>query len=222
MENLDRLYDKRFTAQERRQKEMVWQVLCEAFLQRYVDPQSTVLDLGCGFGEFIRNIRAAHKIAVDANPAVVSMLPPEVEFHNCGADDLGAIADESVNTCFTSNFFEHLPSKLVMDNVLAEVRRTLRPGGLFVAIQPNIRYAVSRYWDCYDHQLPLSDLSAKEGFEKNGYEIVELIPRFLPWSIKSRYPKHPLLVHLYLHARPAWRFLGRQFLIVARKAESAT
>jgi len=219
MDDLDKLYDLRFTPRQREQKLMVWKILCEQYLQRFVKPDATVLDLACGFGEFIQHIRAGRKIAVDANPAVSTLLPPDVEFHNCGADDLGVIPPACVDVCFTSNFFEHLPSKAAMDQVLEEVRKTLRPGGLFVAIQPNIRYSADRYWDCYDHMLPLSHLSAAEGFEKGGFEVVELVPKFLPWSIKSRYPKHPMLVRLYLKAKPVWKLMGRQFLIVARKPE---
>lgn len=87
--------------------------------------------------------------------------------------------DASIDVCFTSNFFEHLPDKAAMDRVLQEVLRVLVPGGTFMAMQPNIRYAPGEYWDFYDHFIPLSHLSAKEGFEKNGYEVDVLIPRFV-------------------------------------------
>jgi hypothetical protein len=33
----------------------LWKTLCESFFQRYVRPEHTVLELGCGYGEFINN-----------------------------------------------------------------------------------------------------------------------------------------------------------------------
>ena len=39
-----------------------------------------VLDLGCGYGEFINQVRARRKIAMDLNPDAPSHLAPGVEF----------------------------------------------------------------------------------------------------------------------------------------------
>ncbi len=220
MERLDVLYRNRFSAEARRARERVWQVLCRHYFQRYVRESDTVLDLGCGFGEFTRFIRARRKIAVDVNRDVAALLPPDVEFHAADARELGFLPSATVDVCFTSNFFEHLGSKQELDAVLLEIHRVLRPGGLLVALQPNIKYAPGDYWDFYDHHLPLSHLSCAEAFGKAGFEVVELVGRFLPLTTCSPLPKHPLLVRLYLWARPAWRLLGRQFLIVGRKPES--
>jgi hypothetical protein len=82
-------------------------------------------------------------------------------------------------------------------------------------MQPNIRYAADKYWDFYDHILPLSHLSAAEAFQKNGYQIERLVPRFVPFSTKSAYPKHPFFVSAYLRFPPLWRLLGGQFVLVA-------
>jgi SAM-dependent methyltransferase len=216
-EGLGALYDARFSEPERRAKEEVWRVLCERFFQQFVRTDAAVLDLACGFGEFSRFIRAGRKLALDSNPQVASILPEDVEFVLGSALDLSALDAESIDICFTSNFFEHLPDRAAMDRVLQEVRRILRPGGTFLAMQPNIKYAGSAYWDFYDHVLPLSHLSAREAFLKNGYLIERLIPRFVPLSTKSAYPKSPALVSFYLKLPIVWRLLGKQFVIAARK-----
>jgi len=217
VERLDLLYANRFSAKERRARERMWRVLCRHFFQRYVGEGETTLDLGCGFGEFSRHIRAARKIAVDINPGVAELLPSDVEFRLGEAKQLDFIASGTIDVCFTSNFFEHLPSKQELDAVLLEVTRVLRSGGLLVALQPNVRYAPGAYWDFYDHELPLSHLSCAEAFRKAGLQVVELRGRFLPFSTRSALPKHPMLVRLYLLLRPAWWVFGRQFLIVGRK-----
>lgn len=218
---LDVLYRTRFSARQRQVRDQVWAVLCRDFFQRYVGEGDTALDLGCGFGEFSRFIRARRKIAVDLNGDAGAMLPGDVEFHRADARRLDFIGSSSVDVCFTSNFFEHLRSKADLDAVLAEVHRALRPSGLLVALQPNIKYSVREYWDFYDHHLPLSHLSCAEAFAVAGFEVVELVDRFLPFSTCSAIPKHPLLVRLYLRARPLWRLMGRQFLIVGRKPAQA-
>lgn len=217
MEGLAALYRARFSDADLARKDAIWKVLCERFFQRYVRPDDTVLDIACGYGEFLRHIRAGRKIAIDLNPDAAGFLPDGTEFHAGSADDLFGVASASVDVCFSSNFFEHLPSKEALDRVLAEALRVLKPGGLYVAMQPNLRYAPGEYWDYYDHVLPLTHLSCREAFLKAGFDIRELIDRFVPFSTASRLPQHPALVRLYLACRPAWRILGRQFVIVARK-----
>ena len=45
----------------------------------------------------------------------------------------------------------------------------------------------------------------------------EVVPRFLPYTVKSAIPTHPLLVRLNLRVPLAWRFMGERFLIVGVK-----
>ena len=217
MERLDLLYRNRFSAEDRPRRRRMWQALCDGFFQRYVRETDTVLECACGFGEFISTIKAKRKIAFDVNPDVAAMLPPDVEFHQASATALTPLADACVDVCFVSNFFEHLRDKEQMDAVLAEIRRVLRPGGRLIALQPNIKYAPGDYWDFYDHHLPLSHRSCAEAFLKAGFEIEELVDRFLPFTTLSRLPMHPFFVRLYLRCPPAWRLLGKQFLIVGRR-----
>jgi ubiquinone/menaquinone biosynthesis C-methylase UbiE len=217
MDDLEKLYRVRFSDADRARKDGIWRVLVENFFQRYVRAGDTVLDIACGYGEFTRHVRAARRIAIDLNPEAGRLLPPEVEFHLASAEDLSMIAPASVDVCFSSNFFEHLPSKEALDRVLAQALRVLKPGGRYVAMQPNLRYAPGEYWDYYDHVLPLTDRSCFEAFAKAGYRVEELIDRFVPFSTSSKLPQAPWLVRMYLAFPPAWRLLGRQFVIVARK-----
>ncbi len=218
-EGLTELYDHRFSEAERARKDKIWEVLCKYHFQQFVKSTDTVLDIACGQGEFIRHIKCAKKIAADLNRQVQSILPPDIQFINAPANALSAIASGSVDVVFISNFFEHLEEKRAMDAVLQEVLRVLKSGGRLVNMQPNILYEPGRYWDFYDHHLPLSHRSAEEGFVKNGFVVEKVIPRFMPYTTKSALPKHPFLVRMYLAVPLAWRFLGGQFLIVARKPE---
>jgi ubiquinone/menaquinone biosynthesis C-methylase UbiE len=217
MTDVEALYDHRFSDAERARKDRLWEVLCERFLQRYVRAEDTVLDLACGLGEFSRHIRAARRIAVDLNASARRLLPDVVEFHAGPAHDLSFLPDGTVDLAFSSNFLEHLPDKAAIDAVLRDVRRVLKPGGRYVVIQPNVRYAYREYWDFYDHHTPLSHLSCGEAFALAGFEVEQVIARFLPFTTKTRVPSHPALLRLYLALPPLWRLFGKQFLLVGRK-----
>jgi SAM-dependent methyltransferase len=219
MNELQSLYRHRFDAATLPAKNRIWQVLCRDFFQRYVDPgRDCVLDVACGYGEFVNNIRARRKLAIDLNPDSPRFVAPDVEFHAVAADALAPIAAESVDVAFTSNFLEHLPDKATLVRVFAEIRRVLRPGGTFIVLGPNIRYLPGEYWDFFDHHLPLSHLSLVEGLRLGGFEPREVIDRFLPYTTQSSLPKGPGFVAAYLRLRPAWRFFGKQFLVVASRA----
>jgi SAM-dependent methyltransferase len=215
--NIEKLYSDRFSSAEQAAKARVWKVLCDDFFSRFVEPTDTVLDLACGYGEFINFIRCRRRIALDVNFAVREHLAADVVFYNRSCEHLDCIADASVDVVFESNLFEHLPSKSVLRHVVEEVHRTLRPGGRFILMQPNIKYVGSAYWDFYDHLIPLSHLSCTELLRNCGFAIRRVIPRFVPYTTKSRIPQHPLLVRLYLRVPALWRLLGQQFVIVAVK-----
>jgi len=217
MRRIDSLYRVRFTASDRVKKERVWRVLCQDFFQNYISKDATVLDIACGYGEFIRNIEAGEKIAIDLNPDSKSFLPDSVRFYYADAADMSMIGDSSVDVCFSSNFFEHLADKNVMDDVLSEVRRVLKNDGMYIAMQPNLRVNPVKYWDYYDHIIPLTDLSCKEAFLKGGFVVEELIARFVPFSTDSKLPQWPVFIKIYLFLKPLWRFFGGQFLIIGRK-----
>jgi len=218
MEDLAKLYQIRFSDAKREKKDLVWKVLCEDYFQQFVPRSSTVLEIASGYGEFIRHIFAARKIAVDLNPDSETCLPEGIEFHLGSATDLGMLEDASIDVCFSSNFFEHLPSKEVMDQVLIEARRVLKPGGIYLAMQPNLRCEPGRYWDYYDHVLPLTHVSCREAFIKAGFEVTKVVDQFIPFSTDSKLPQHPLLVKTYLRIPLLWRIFGGQFVIVGRKA----
>jgi ubiquinone/menaquinone biosynthesis C-methylase UbiE len=192
----------------------MWRILCSDFFQKYVPASSTVLDVAAGHCEFINNIRAEHKLAVDLNPDVVTRAAAEVETYVGRSDHMPAIADRSVDRVFISNLFEHVTREVIL-STLNEVKRVLRSGGQLMILQPNVRYCAKDYWMFFDHITPVDDRALTEALNAVGYEVDLCLPRFLPYTTKSRIPSNPSMIRLYLKVPIAWKVLGAQAFVVA-------
>jgi SAM-dependent methyltransferase len=213
-EELKHIYKRRFETSVA-YRDRLWKVLNEQFFQRFVPAGATVLDLGCGYGEFINNIRCKAKFGMDLNPESRSYVGPDVTFLGQDSTMPWELPDGSLDVVFTSNFFEHLPDKLALRKTLLQARRCLRPGGRIIALGPNIKMVPGAYWDFWDHFLCLTELSLGEALENNGFRVTVSHGRFLPYTtVKS--PRFPsAVVRLYLSLPVLWRIFGRQFLVVA-------
>lgn len=216
-DEVQRIYRKRFPEEALAAKSRTWSVIVGQFLSRWIKSTDTVLDLGCGYGEFLNHVRADRRIGVDINPDSPTHLDSGIEFFQKGVCDLSFLEDSTVDVVFTSNLMEHLPGKREVEQMVREAWRVLRPGGCFIMLGPNIRMLPGKYWDFWDHIVPISDRSLGELLENMEFEVADFYPRFLPYTTRSWLPKHPLLIRLYLSFPPAWWIMGKQFLIRARK-----
>ena len=210
-------YRTRFQEQRDYRNE-VWQILCAEYFQRYVSSAAAVLDLGCGYGQFINNIRASEKYAMDLNPDSRAQVSDDVTFFEQDCSQRWPLESASLDVIFTSNFLEHLPNKATIFDSLKEARRCIAANGVIICLGPNIRYVSGAYWDFWDHQTSLSDRSLSEGLALCGFKTAEIIPRFLPYTMTGGKPVSNFLVRAYLRIPIAWRMLGKQFLIIARAA----
>jgi SAM-dependent methyltransferase len=214
---LESLYRNRFE-QNAGHRRAVWRVLVADFFADFIAPDSTVLDLGCGYGEFINAVQAATRLAMDLNPAVKGALAENIQlFLQNSAEPWRDIRDDSIDVVFTSNFLEHLPDKVAVAKTLSEVKRCLKPGGRFLAMGPNAKYLGGLYWDFWDHQIPLTENSLAEGLCALEFSIEKCVGRFLPYTMSSGRHYPLALLRIYLAMPFLWRIFGRQFLIIARK-----
>ncbi len=215
--NGNNLYSVRFSPEECVAKNKIWKVLCEDFIQKYISPGDTVVDLGAGYCEFINNIHCNRRIAIDTDPEIQKFADPGVQVVITASTNLQQIADGSVNVTFASNFFEHLKDKDEFLKTLLEVRRILVTCGKLLVLQPNIRFTGNKYWDFFDHHIPITDRTLIEALGMVDLQVLEVRPRFLPFTTKSSFPKSPLLVRIYLKLPLVQRFFGEQTWMVARK-----
>ena len=109
-DSLQTIYDNRFSGRQDYRRN-VWAILISDFFSRYFTADSAVLDLGCGYGEFINQIRTRIRYGMDLNPDSQRHLDPGVRLFQQDCSLPWPLPDESLEMIFTSNFFEHLPDK---------------------------------------------------------------------------------------------------------------
>ena len=109
-EELKRIYSRRFSVEENEARDQIWAVLVRDFFQRWIKPSDVVVDLGCGFGEFLRHVNCGRKIGVDLNPLARDTLSQAgVEYLQRSVCEPLPVDEGSVDLVFTSNLMEHLP-----------------------------------------------------------------------------------------------------------------
>lgn len=204
-------HDSRLAKDARR--DIVWKALWSHYFKRRISPEDCVLDLGCGYGEFINNVVASRRLALDQWPQMPGHLAPGVEAHVGPVTDLSWIEDGRVDFAFASNLFEHVTQRDFAETLDA-LRSKLSPKGSLTLLQPNYRHAYREYFDDYTHVAIYTHISLADFLTANGWEVLEVRPRFLPLTVKSNLPVWPALIAAYLWSpiKP----MGKQMLVRAR------
>jgi len=198
-----------------RDRAVVWKEIVR-YLNLYLKDKKTILDLGSGYCDFINNVSASERIAVDMSLDSAKYIEKGVRFVQSVATDLSAVATATVDVVFASNLLEHL-TDAELDLCMQEVKRVLKSGGLFISMQPNYRYSYKTYYEDPTHKKVFSHTALESFLISHSFEIVKKMPKFLPFSLKSRpsiIPIHPLIIRTYLNS-PYKPFAG-QMLFVSR------
>jgi SAM-dependent methyltransferase len=116
-------------------------------------PGARVVDLGCGSGTFTEQLRQAGYSAagLDISPKLIALgrvRHPDLELIEGDVEDL-PFAPESFDGVLLSGLVHHLPDPR---RCAAQVFRVLRPGGRFVAFDPNRMNPMM--WLYRDHSSP--------------------------------------------------------------------
>jgi SAM-dependent methyltransferase len=217
---VDRIYRNRFPREVLSRRTATWKVLCDSWFSRYIPPGGRVLEVAAGYCEFINNIAAAERVAVDLNPETRHHAGPGVVVHEIAAERLGEVVRPAqFDAAFMSNFLEHCRTREQVLEVFRAVRCALKPGGRALILGPNFRRCPRQYYDYFDHHLALTEKSVAEALQLAGFEVELAWSSTLPYTFRSRLPSWPWLVRLYLKLRIVWPVFGAQFFVAGRRPE---
>jgi ubiquinone/menaquinone biosynthesis C-methylase UbiE len=194
-------------------RDVIWGRIA-AYVERDLPRREHVLEIGAGYCHWINATRATHRYALDLDEVVTRHAAAGVHPHVGSATELSLYGDGQMDAVLASNLFEHLTEDQ-LNACLQEVRRVLTPGGRLCVIQPNFRYCFRSYFDDYTHRRILTDVSLADQLAVHGLKPVRVMPCFLPFSMKSRLPKWPWLVDLYLRS-PIKPAAGQMYVVAER------
>jgi hypothetical protein len=214
--NYQRLYEYRFQDVDQSSRAAVWKEIALYLYERLGTP-ARVLDPAAGRGEFINAVPAPERWAVDQVAYDEGTYADDV--HAIVADIFEAeLPQEHFDAIFVSNFLEHLTSQESVSLFLERMYAAGTPGARIAVMGPNFRYCSREYFDMADHTLIFTHRAIAEHLYAAGFELEVVTPRFLPYSFTGRLPPSPALTRRYLRTPIAWRLLGKQFLVIGRRA----
>ncbi len=212
------IYSERYHAVHLRSepsRSIVWRVIAD-HLSLYIPYDGCVLEIGAGYCDWINNVRARIRIAVDIWKEfpryAAAGVYPIIHDLSCG---LSIFGDNQFDTVLASNVIEHFSADVgVM--LVRECCRILRPSGRMIIVQPNFAFSYKHYFDDYTHRAVFTHVSLSNMLKSQGFQIDDLKSRFTPYSLRDiGFPVYPFLIKAYLIS-PLKPFAG-QMLVVARK-----
>lgn len=220
-DNLQDLYNTRFSDEEKKHKKGIWVEICSYIKRVFGTEEGIIVDVAAGYCDFINNYASTDnqkKYAIDLNPDVSKYADASVTTICDGIEKLDNYWEEgTVSLFFMSNFLEHITKEQIR-TLLSDEYRLLKKGGKLLIMTPNIKYVGGKYWDFFDHITPITDKAIIEAAEVVGYKLVKDIERFMPFTTKSKIPQAQWMVRAYLRLMPlSGRFMGEQSLIMFEK-----
>ncbi|MBP7846197.1 MAG: class I SAM-dependent methyltransferase [Candidatus Pacebacteria bacterium] len=192
---------------------VVWKEIVR-FLKKFIPKDGKVLDLGAGYCDFINNVEAKNKIALDYSPDLKKYVGEGIKMVNNAVTDMSEVPGGSVDVVFASNLFEHLSDE-ELSKTMSETRRILKDNGRLILMQPNYRLSYKTYFDDHTHKKIFSDVSLGTFLVEHGFDIELRMPRFLPFSLKSRpsiIPVFPWIIRAYIYS-PFKPFAGQMLFV---------
>ncbi len=213
--NYDRIYEYRFKDVDREKKLMTWKEIA-TFIYNKLDKPKRMLDPAAGDCEFINQIASEERWAVDMSEITPKMAQQGIKVitgNNLEVD----LPENYFDGVFISNFLEHLHSQEQVAFFLERMYKAIKPGGRIAIMGPNFKYTYKYYFDFADHTVLLSEGGVAEHLYGAGFNPIEVHPKFLPLSFKSRLPVNAFLVRTYLNMPMVWPIMGKQFLLIGQK-----
>jgi len=186
------------------------------------------LDLGCGTGWYADAMgRHGHTVTgLDRSPGQVTQFLARIGPGSALVGDAAALPyrDGCFDFAYAINIIHHLPGREVQARALAEIRRVLRPGGLFFLHEINVLNPLNRFYMVFlfpvlkdidegtEHWILPGETELFAGFEKRDVSFFSFLPDFLPAPALA--PLRPLEAAL---ERSPLRKMSAHYMMVLRR-----
>ena len=141
-------------------------------------PGQRLLDVGCGNGEYLKNMRRAGWTVTGVEPNEESVRMGRsrfgLEIHHGVLEDV-SLPDRTFDVITMQHAVEHLPDPV---RTLRTAYRLLRPGGRLVVVTPNInslaRRIFARHWFSWDpprHLFLFSNRTLRRALTEAGFNV---------------------------------------------------
>lgn len=142
--------------------------------------KSGILDIGCGRGDWLELLReeGIEAEAVDSNAVLVErcLRSGFKVAHSDALLHLRSLPDAALNAVSAFHVVEHLPFETLV-NLLDEIHRALKPGGLLMLETPspeNLVVAASNFYSDPTHNRPVSAHTLKFILKERGFDDIRL------------------------------------------------
>lgn len=150
--------------------------------------RAPVIDIGCGDGAFVRRCASARidAVGVEAFAESARLAGERGAAAVQGAGQQLPFATASIDVARSKEVLEHVAEPLRMTR---EIRRILRPGGLFLCYVPTQWSTLypfpANFWDDYTHVRPFSRVGLGRLLEDAGFDGIRITgytPPLRPWQ----------------------------------------
>ena len=166
-------------------------IRASGFFRLVRDPDARVLDVGCGTGAFLTDLKRRgyrNLSGVEPDPDLARGIPPDITVQHCGAEHM-PFADNSFDAVYVYAVLHHLKGHEAWRRSVAEMDRVLAPGGLLFILEPGspalyrtmeaVAKLLGRFWKAMRLTAEMIDMERNElyDFLRNRQQYEDLIRR---------------------------------------------
>ena len=168
------------------------------YFKGYLKKNQDVLDLGCGNGRLLELLKdyQPNYLGIDNSKSLITKAKqkwPDNKFQVGDAMDLSSIK-QKFDLVFLISTLHHIPSQVLREKVLFNVKEVLKPGGILLMINWNlwqkryikyiIKYALLKLTETSKEIIP--------GVNPRDLDLQDV---FIPWQKKHKRYLHALTEH---------------------------
>jgi SAM-dependent methyltransferase len=146
----------------------------------------TLLEVGCGRGEFLHNFQQLGMVVqgLDLEPKVAKDAYG-LAVETCDVENEAMpFPDDYFDVIYSKSFLEHLRDP---DNFMKEALRVLKPGGLLLTLVPDWESNYKTYFDDYTHRSPYTWVALEDLYKMFGFDEARAF-KFRQLPIVWKYP----------------------------------